>query len=93
MEKTQIAIDFETWIVIAFNAILAYCEETPDDDLTETVANELELSYQRSGKIDESTLNYVAALVNLDTKTDDAELGRFAWILDEAVEYFLPKSV
>ena len=91
MNKTQMVIDTQTWFVIAFNTLLVYGEAEPEEDLTEEVASQLELGYQQSGKIDESTLRYVAELANPDTREDDGELGRFAWILDEAVDHFLPK--
>lgn len=83
---------FELAFVIAFNTLLVYGEAEPEKDLTEQVATALKDGYQLNGKIDESTLRWVAELANPDTLEDDAELGRFAWVLDEAVDYFLPRS-
>lgn len=91
MNKTTLPLDTtspHTWAVIAHNTILAYSEDEPDQEIWEQVSTELYLGYNREGKISHDVLCYTGKLINPDILEDDAELGNYAWILDEAVDYF-----
>jgi hypothetical protein len=78
----------EIWAKLAYNVILAYAGAV-DDKVWQQVSVELELAYDRDGKITHETLCLVGSLVNPDIPDDEGELGSFAWILDEAVSHFL----